>query len=239
MYSVINDCLTIITHTHSECDVAWKPYFDSYKKYFDIKNHVVLIDKKTNLLTQKQIEYKNNLPYSNRILDCLKHIETEFVLLSFEDMFLYDNVKTNEIENIIHIMNNDTQIFFTRLIKSGIKSNILFKDNLFLLDKQDFLFSLTPTIWRVKTLKLILQDLKNLNIWNLEVNGDLYLKNNNYKSLYYYNNELPRGGHYDSSIYPHICSAILKGKWNITEYKDVLLPILNFYGININEKGFI
>ena len=38
--------------------------------------------------------------------------------------------------------------------------------------------------------------------------------------------------HYDSSIYPYICTAVIKGKWNFKEYKKELFEI--FYNKKFN-----
>jgi hypothetical protein len=104
-------------------------------------------------------------------------------------------------------------------------------------NNSDFQFSITPTIWRTSNLLALLKDLKELSIWDLEINGDILFKHKNIKSLYYYDNDKPRGGHYDSSIYPHICTSIVKGKWNLSEYRDILQPIIKKYNINVYEKG--
>ena len=56
--------------------------------------------------------------------------------------------------------------------------------------------------------------------------------------ILYYNDETKRGmHHYDSSIVPYIASAIVKGKWNISEYPTELPPLLQKYNININKRG--
>lgn len=229
--------LTILTHTHTECKDLWKPYFDSYFKFFNHNNHLVLINQLIEEIPHKQIIYSENEKYSNRLLRGLNSINTNYVLFDFEDMFLYDFVNINQIDKIINIMDNNNDLLFTRLIKSGIKSHSHFDNNLYNLTYFDFLFSITPTIWNRNMIIEFLSKLKNLNIWDLETNGDILLRNNNIKALYYYNNENRRGNHYDSSIYPHICSAILKGKWNIKEYSDILLPIIKKYNINIDERG--
>ena len=38
--------------------------------------------------------------------------------------------------------------------------------------------------------------------------------------------------HYDSSVYPYVCTAVIKGKWNFKEYKKELYEI--FYDKNFN-----
>ena len=60
----------------------------------------------------------------------------------------------------------------------------------------------------------------------------------NISGLYYYDNEKKRGeNHYDSSIYPYIATALVRGKWNITEYEEDLSGLIKNYNININERG--
>lgn len=233
---VLNN-LTVLTHTHTDCSDLWDIYFDSYDNFFKDCNHLVIVNEKTSLIKIPQIIYNDNEFFSERLLKAIKKIESEYVLFSLEDMFLYDFVKQNELKKLLLLMENNPNISFVRLIKSGVKSEIKLSENIFKLDQdKDFLFSITPTIWRVEFLINVLQNLPLLNIWDLETYANNFLKNDNTLKLYYYNNDKPRGGHYDSSIYPHICSAIFKGKWNLGEYKE-LIPILEKYQINVETRG--
>ena len=230
---------TYITISHTDCETLWDPYFDSYSEFFNHDKHIVLINELTDKIPHEQILYSKNTKYSNRLIDGLKKTQTEYVLISFEDMILYDNVKINELTSVIKTMSLKPEYLFIRLIKSGIHSNIKFEDKLFVINNSDFQFSITPTIWRTSNLLTLLEDLKELSIWDLEINGDMLFKHKNIKSLYYYDNDKPRGGHYDSSIYPHICTSIVKGKWNLSEYNDILSPIIKKYNINVNERGIV
>jgi hypothetical protein len=229
--------LTILTHTHSDCKDLWDPYFDSYKEFFKEVEHIVLINRNSSEIKLKQIVYDDTISHSDRFIIGVESIDSEFVLISLEDMILYDKVVENEIVGIIDMMSEDKSIMYTRLIKSGIHSSVNFSKNMFKLENTDFLLSITPTIWNRELLLNTLHHLRGLSIWNLELNGDKLLKDQNIKAFYYYNNEPKRGGHYDSSIYPHICSAICKGKWNLSEYKTELSPIINKYNINVNDRG--
>jgi len=221
--------LTLLTHTHTDCSDLWDIYFQSYEKFFKHSNHLVLINEQTPLIKNPQITYDSNYKFSKRILEAIKKIETDFIIFSLEDMFLYDHVKLNEMNDLMVLMGKNKDISFIRLIKSGVGSCVKFNDNLFKLDNnRDFLFSITPTIWRVDFLINVLENISEVDIWDLETEGSLFLKNDNTLKLYYYNNDKPRGGHFDSSIYPHICSAIFKGKWNLYEYGE-LIPILEKY----------
>ena len=62
----------------------------------------------------------------------------------------------------------------------------------------------------------------------------------NIKALFHYNNEPKRGmHHYDSKIYPYIATAVVKGKWNLTDYPQELIKILNKNNINVDKRGKI
>jgi homoserine dehydrogenase len=62
--------LTIVTHTHTDCKTLWEPYFDSYAEFFNHDKHIVLINKASEEITNKQIVYSemdNNAIY-NKII---------------------------------------------------------------------------------------------------------------------------------------------------------------------------
>jgi len=42
---------------------------------------------------------------------------------------------------------------------------------------------------------------------------------------------------YDSNIFPYIATAIVKGKWNYSEYKNELDILFDMYKINKMERG--
>ena len=58
------------------------------------------------------------------------------------------------------------------------------------------------------------------------------------KGVYHYDNENKRGlNHFDSSVYPYVATALVKGKWNLSEYKKELGDILESKNIDINQRG--
>jgi hypothetical protein len=232
--------LTLLTHTHHDCIDVLEIYIDSYKNFFNMKNHYLLINDTYENIFFNNIIYYQNLKYSERLILALNKIKTDYVLISHEDMILIGNVDINNINKCINIL-KDNKIPYIRLIKSGI-NNISEKliDKIFKINNSDFLFSITPTIWDRNILLKILNENLNNNVWELETTCDKYCRDNNIYGVYYYQNEKLRGlNHYDSNIYPHICSAILKGKWNISEYKYEIESIIEKYNININKRGTI
>ena len=58
------------------------------------------------------------------------------------------------------------------------------------------------------------------------------------KGLFHYDNEPKRGmHHYDSSVYPYVATAIVKGKWSIDVYGDMLEKVLLENNIDVSERG--
>jgi hypothetical protein len=45
--------------------------------------------------------------------------------------------------------------------------------------------------------------------------------------------------HFDSIVYPYIATAIIKGKWNLSEYPNELGDLLNEYKIDKSIRGVV
>jgi hypothetical protein len=73
----------------------------------------------------------------------------------------------------------------------------------------------------------------------MEAKANKFLIDNTYKMLYSHQQEPRRGMfHYDSSVYPYVATAICKGKWNLSEYKE-LEQLLKDYNIDWRVRGKI
>jgi hypothetical protein len=236
------DNLTILTHSHTDCTDLWLPYFDSYENHFKGQDHIVLLNESKDFdFGLPVIEYNEfNEKHSDRMLKGLKNIKSKYVIITMEDMFLYDDVFVNELVDVLNFM-SENDAFCVRLIKSGISSNTNTPNGkIHSMTNNDFLFSITPTVWDKDKLIELLSDYKSLNVWEMELQISKSLNLSDFKSYYYYNGENKRGrNHFDSSIYPHICSAIYKGKWNTKEYLNELMPIFKKYGIDYEKRGVV
>jgi hypothetical protein len=66
------------------------------------------------------------------------------------------------------------------------------------------------------------------------------MSENKIKGLCHYDNEPKRGGnHYDSNVYPYIATALVKGKWIMSEYSNELSKLLTNYNIDQNKRGIL
>ena len=227
--------MKILVYTHSDYSWVWKYWHQQTDKFLQNFDKICMSNSNSSFRDDYHvIKYNDELTYKNRILSCLNDIDDdEIVLFCHEDMFLYKKPNFEIIDEYMNLIKNDNceLIKLIRAFENLDKSNLhkkLFKNP----DKQ--LFSIQPTIIKIKTLKHIYKTVPGDNIWEFEANtSKKYLKD--LISLCSFDPDLDkkRGKfHYDSFVYPYICTAVIKGKWNFKEYKKELFEI--FYNKKFN-----
>ncbi len=227
--------MKILVYTHSDYSWVWKYWHKQTDKFLQDFDKICLLNSNSSFRDDYLvIKYNDELTYKNRVLSCLNDIDdNEIVLFCHEDMFLYKKPNFEIIDEYINLIKNDNceLIKLIRAFENLDKSNLhekLFKNP----DKQ--LFSIQPTLIKVKTLKHIYKTVPGDNIWEFEANtSKKYLKDIISLCSFDLNEDKKRGKfHYDSSVYPYICTAVIKGKWNFKEYKKELFEI--FYNKKFN-----
>jgi hypothetical protein len=182
--------------------------------------------------------YDNNEPYYEVWIEALKKFNSKYFLYLQEDFLLYDNVNEKKINEYLEYLDLNENYSFVRLIKSGNLKNKKITDTLYEIEStnQD-IFSMQSTIWKTDDYIKILEYVKDPKWLENEKykNACIHL---NIKGLYHYDNEKKRGDmHYDSNVYPYVATALVRGKWNLKEYKNELDFILNQNNINVNNRG--
>ena len=180
------------------------------------------------------LKYDDKESYKLRILSCINQLnDEEIILFTHEDMFLYSKPNIEVISEYVNLIDKEKCdiIKLIRAFENLEKSNLhsfLYKN------PEQQLFSIQPSLLKIKTLKKIFTDVPGKNIWEFEGNtNSSYLGNINSLCSFDKNLDQERGKyHYDSSIYPYICTAVIKGKWNFKEYKKELFEI--FYNKKFN-----
>ena len=98
-------------------------------------------------------------------------------------------------------------------------------------------FSMQATLWkksRLKDLYLHVRSQKWLESesWN---EGARFL---NIKGAFTYHGEPKIGAfHYDSRVYPYVCTAINRGKWNIDQYPEIMKNMFQKYEVDPETRG--
>ena len=227
--------MKVLLYTHSDYSWVWKYWHQQTDKFLNDFEKICLVNSDSSFREDYlTIKYDDKHFYKNRILSCLNEInDEEIVLFCHEDMFLYMKPNFETLNQYISLIENDkcSLIKLIRAFEGLEKSNLhqkLFKN------PNNQLFSIQPTLLKIKTLKYIYKTVPGNNIWEFEANtSNEYLKNLISLCSFDINIDKKRGKfHYDSSVYPYICTAVIKGKWNFKEYKKELFEI--FYNKRFN-----
>jgi len=227
-----------VVYTNSNCSDIWGMFVEQNKKHTNIDLLVICDTKEFPIKDKENIfQYSNNDNYHNVWVEALNFFGIENFIYLQEDFILYNNANDSKIEFLTNELNNSNYSFI-RLIKSGSLNNKLYKENLFEIEPCNYdVFSMQSTIWKTKDYVNIMNNVKEPK-WLETPNYKNFMCLQNISGLYYYDNEKKRGeNHYDSSIYPYIATALVRGKWNITEYEEDLSGLIKNYNININERG--
>jgi hypothetical protein len=227
-----------VVYTNSNCKDVWDMFVKENNIHTDIDLLFITDLNEFNGIPLENIYvYSNNEEYWSVWVNALNKFNIKNFIYLQEDFILYDYVNENKLIEITKILNN-SDYSFIRLIKSGNLNNKLISDNLYEIEStNENIFSMQPTIWKTEDYIKIMNGVKEPK-WFENYKYNNFMVQNNIKGLYYYNNEPKRGSnHYDSEIYPYIATALVKGKWNLSEYPLELGGLIKKYNININNRG--
>jgi hypothetical protein len=157
-------------------------------------------------------------------------------------MFLYGTPNVSALKNILKLLATaNSPLDYVRLIRGGryigtaIPKNWKFSRMYRL---SPWLLSVQPSFWRREVLLKLVTEMAGKNIWEFESAGQKVFRRLGIRGATVNQKGIRRGKyHWDNAIYPFVATAIVKGKWNKSEYGDVLEPILEANGINPELRG--
>lgn len=242
-----------VLYSHSDYSDVWPLYFGQNQKHSKVLGPKFLfVNKQMNNVSEdyEQIIYDETKSYPEKLIFCLSKLKErgfEVCLFEHEDMVLYEDIRFNEIKTAINLTLKGKGKFFRsgfdsiRLIKASGAYSIKLPQmhSLFwMLPISKWLFSVQPTIWKIDSFIKMLSPHIGDSIWELEVRAQKTCRKLKLKCGYMHDNGRKSGlHHWDNSIYPYVATAIVKGKWNISEYKEILSPLLKKYGIDLLKRG--
>ena len=246
--------IALVVNTVSKNSDLWKMFFSQIEKHLPkdfFANKYVFVDEKNDDIPSDYsvIIYDKNDVYRDQFLTGIKQVNEEFSLYISEDYILYGDVLVDALLSYQKKMEEDQQICFIRLHRGGVVEYhpmpYRFSDQLFFVDRNiPFYYSQTATIWRTRDLESIHQAGPSLHIGNtdwqnsFEWNANQACLDLNKIGLFVYRLEPKRGMyHYDCSVFPHIATALVKGRWNTSEYRKELTPLISEYKIDIQKRG--
>jgi|ETNmetMinimDraft_32_1059908.scaffolds.fasta_scaffold29281_2 hypothetical protein len=210
--------VALIISTYDDSEDLWSPLEQTFQRHWkDIEFPIYLCTNhkrfKSNLFNSLQIG--TEISWSDNLQKSLKKIKQDYVLLTFDDLFLTQKVDNSKIKQLMNytIENDLNYLQFYRSISFGKR-----------VDKQIFKKSNTTkyknsTIWSFWKKEILLELLdKHESSWEFEIIGN----RRSSKLDHFYSTR--------SNIIPFM-NGVIKGKWEPI-YKRRLLKS----GVKINDK---
>lgn len=221
----------VVVYTHSSySDVL--DIFGKQAEKFNLKYSVISNAENADII------YSEDLSYSQRLLSSLSQVKDDIILFLHEDMFLYKQFDQDRVDYYSNYL-SENPLSFIRLAKTGACNTWHREPTLQQIINPSFdFFAVQPTLWKIQDFIKFLEAAGDKTIWDLERHGAEINSKLGLNGAIHYEGEPRRGGHYDSNIFPYVATAIVKGKWNISEYPE-LVEILNEYGADISLRGAV
>ena len=234
----------LVFYSHSDYSDVWAPMFSQTDKYFPTHKKYLFSDSETAPLGRENwhlITYDDAERYQERMVHCLEQVEEEILLFHHEDMFLYGEPKYDVLEEIVKtIQANEVDIVkLTRASYQDTGLDEITSRSYIYANPRNLKFAIQPSLCKKSQLMQIYEVTGGDNIWKFEANSSGVVEYLNIKTAMTYLTEDKKKGkyHWESNIYPYFATAVVKGKWNVSEYGAELLSILESNNVDANIRG--
>ncbi len=196
MDNIKNNTTLVVSSCDKYAD-AWYPYFALIKKYWKGCPQKIALITETKSFSCEGLDIKvynnqrENETWSERLYNCLKDIDTDYIIFSLEDFFLLGAVDDEAIERCYQWMEEDQNIAVCRLCSSNDKK--LLKTDKYgdfrIADASvGYRLDTQVALWRKQSLMDFI-DIKE-DPWQFEIKGTERAKSSNKTFLWHYRESL-------------------------------------------------
>ena len=193
--------IALLISTYDKSDDLWLPLEKTYLRYWSDINFPIYLTTNQKVFDSQlfnSLKIGNEISWSDNIIKSLRKIDEEYVLLTFDDLFLTARVNNHLIKNLVRhaIDNKFNYLQFYRSISKGRRSNE------FIFKKSNQTRYKNSTIWSLWKKDVLLDILRQEeNAWDFERKGNLrsYIYDNFYSTR--------------KNVIPFM-NGVVKGKWN-------------------------
>lgn len=182
--------------------------------------------------------YDDHDPYYVQWTKCLEDVDSKYVIYMQEDFILIGDVDNEALASYRNFLDS-SDYSFVRLIRSNFDMTLRhIKDDLYSVnhDNED-IFHMQATLWKKEDIRKLYFEAKSEK-WLEGPHWRDAARKIGIRGAYCYRGEKQRGKfHFDSSVFPYICTAVNRGLWNMNEYPDELGPLLKEYGVDPSIRG--
>lgn len=231
-HSFFEKRVTILVNSCDAYSDVLDLFFKAFQEFWPDNTFPIVVNTESSpLLEYSEIEKKVK-PWGERLIDILNKIETQYVIVLFDDFILEDKVDSKKINAVLNILHNDndSSVFYLNAACVSDHKDDPDNDYRLLKDNVDYRLNSVPSIWKKEDLIRFTKPIDNP--WSWEVFGsyrtfnkskNFYSASSQVKNIFNYNYK--KGG------------AIYRGKW----VKEVVESKINKYGLNIDlqQRGIV
>jgi len=193
--------IALLISTYDNSEDLWDPLEQTYLRYWKDINCPIYLSTNHKVFNSQlftSLTIGNELSWSDNLIKSLNKINQEYVLLTFDDLFLTAKVDNQFIEQLMMraIQSKFNYLQFYRSISKGRRlDDLIFKKS----NKTRYKNSTIWSFWKKDILLELLQ--KDENAWEFEINGNV----RSYKYKDFYSTR--------RNVMPFV-NGVVKGIWN-------------------------
>ena len=185
------------------------------------------------------ITYNDSDPYWKQYLGCLSEVQENYVIYCQEDFILFSDISLESIGRYAKLL-EESKYDYVRLIRCGYQTPLdkHVTEDIYevRMDSSDA-FSMQATLWKKESLRKLYEHVKSEK-WLESERWNSGARELGIRGTLVYNGERKIGAfHYDSIVYPYVCTAINRGKWNIDQYPEVMQEMFRKYDVDPQVRG--
>tara|TARA_R110000751_G_scaffold275352_1_gene376208 strand:- start:554 stop:1312 length:759 start_codon:yes stop_codon:yes gene_type:complete len=251
------DNLALITNTISKNADLWPMFFKQIDLHMSSDfcgKKYVFVDRESSIIPRdwESVIYDVvGTTYREQFTSAVRSVKEEYCIYVSEDYILYDDLREDIITEYKNFLDQHPNLSFIRLMKGGLSDQDTpyfpgSKTLHMMYTEYPYFYTNQAALWRTKDLAKIHEVGPNLHIGNqdwqnsFEYQATATCRDLDIQGLYCYHGEPKRGlYHYDTAVFPHVSTALVKGKWNISEYPIILTELIEKYNIDISARGSV
>lgn len=229
-----------LAYTNSNCSDLWEAFIKENRKYTKMPLYMISDKVPENHGYEDVMVYDNNAPYYQVWIDAAQKFGGEYFIYLQEDFILYGDVNQEKINEYVEFLKNNPQYSFVRLLKSGRLYNKQLAPTLYEIESTNLnVFAMQPTIWRTADYVRLMSLVRDVKWFETPIYREKMIALN-MNGVYHYNGEEIGGQvHYNTNVYPYVATALVRGKWNMSEYGAQLSKVFGEYNIDVNKRGIL
>jgi len=255
----MNSRIALVVNTISKNSDAWDMFFGRLERHIPegfFSNKYVFVDEGTYEGIPSDynvLHYNRHQMYRDQFVSCIDKVEEEFCIYISEDYILYQNIREDIIAQFETVLDTHEDLSFVRFIRGGVIDHLApqykseASESLYMLyNYLQYFYTNQAALWRTRDLEKVHVHGPNYHIAGLDYDKqfepaatktcfDLGIK-----GVHCYYGEPKRGlYHYDTIVWPHISTALVKGKWNLSEYPVEMQKAFEEYNIDPSKRGTV